>query len=352
MNHANDRLFDHKLAREWKLKKDRAEKDKRMDLKEAIAEFVEDGDSLIETGFSYVRGPMAAYYEIGRQKKKNLVGIFTPGGMNCAWHEFGGLEGAHVAYVGVEMRGLIGPFRRGVEAGTLKVYSEWSHGALALSLRAAEQGVNYMACKSMLGTDLMRTNPYVKEEKDPWTGEPVCLVPAMYPDLAIIHVHHADKFGNGRIWGPAVNDTAIVAAARKVVVTCERIVDTEDIRSNPYQVIVPHYCVDAVCEVPYGAWPGDMPGLYYFDRRLQEKVVRTFWNTAEGTKEWYEKYILGTGNQYEMLAMVAEEEGMNALDYVKQLEQLACDAFCYGMGTWGIGGERGWQYEEVAKRLI
>lgn len=352
MTHANDRLFDHKGARDWKLKKSRAEKDKRMTLKEAIAEFVEDGDSIVETGFSYVRGPMAAYFEMGRQKKKDLVGIFTPGGLNTVWHEFGGMEGAHVAYVGVEMRGLISPFRRGVEAGTLKVYSDWSHGALSLSLRAAEQGVNYMACKSMLGTDLMRSNPYVKEDKDPWTGEPVCLVPAMYPDLAIIHVHHADKYGNGRIWGPAVNDTAIAIAARKVVVTCERIVDSDDIRSNPYQVIVPHYCVDAVCEVPYGAWPGDMPGMYYFDRRLQEKIVRTFWKTPEGTKEWHENYIMGTKDQYEMLALAAEEEGMNILDYVKQLEQLACDAFCYGAGSWGVGGERDWKYEEVAKRLV
>ena len=174
----------------------------------------------------------------------------------------------------------------------------------------------------------------------------------MYPDLAIIHVHHADKYGNGRIWGAVVNDTAIAVAARKVVVTCERIVDSADIRSNPYQVIVPHYCVDAVCEVPYGAWPGDMPGLYYFDRRLQEKIVRTLWKTAEGTKEYYEKYIMGTRNQYEMLAMAAEDEGVNAIDYVKQLEQLACDAFCYGMGSWGVGGEREWKYEEVAKRLI
>lgn len=151
MTHANQRLFDHKLAREWKLAKSRAERDKRMDLKDAVAEFVEDGDTLIETGFSYVRGPMAAYYEIGRQKKKDLVGILTPGGMNCAWHEFGGLEGAHVAYVGVEMRGLISPFRRGVEAGTLKVYSEWSHGGLALALRAAEQGLNYLGLQIHAG---------------------------------------------------------------------------------------------------------------------------------------------------------------------------------------------------------
>lgn len=352
MSHANERLFNHVQAREWKLRKSRAEKDKRMSLQDAVAEFVEDGDSLVETGFAYVRGPMAAYWEIGRQKKKDLVGIFTPGGLNSAWHEFGGIEGAHVAYVGVEMRGLISPFRRGVEAGTLKVFSEWSHGGLSLALRAAEQGVNYMACKSMLGTDIMNTNPYIKEGKDPWTGEPVFLVPAVYPDVAIIHVHHADKYGNGRIWGPAVNDTAIVTAARKVIVTCERIVDTDDIRANPYQVVVPHYVVDAVCETPFGAWPGEMPGMYYFDRRLQERIVRVEWKTTEGTKEWYEQYILGTKDQLEMLTLAAEEEGMHTLEYVKELENLACDSTFCGLGTWGIGGEREWKYEEVAKRAI
>ncbi len=352
MSHANERLFDHQQAREWKLRKSRMKRDKRMPLPEAIAEFVDDGDSLVETGFAYVRGPMAAYWEIGRQKKKDLVGLFTPGGLNSAWHEFGGLEGCHVAYVGVEMRGLISPFRRGVEAGTLKVYSEWSHGGLALGLRAAEQGANYMACKSMLGTDIMKTNPYIKEARDPWTGEPVCLVPAVYPDVAVIHVHHADMYGNGRIWGPAVNDTAIVAAARKVIVTCERIVDTEDIRANPYQVVVPHYMVDAVCETPLGAWPGEMPGMYYFDRRLQERIVRVDWKTAEGTRAWYEEYILGTKDQFGMLSLAAEEEGMHPLQYVKELENLACDSTYCGLGSWGVGGGREWKYEEVAKRAI
>lgn len=352
MAHANDRLFDHQLARETKLKKTRALVDKRMPLKDAIAQYVDDGDSLVETGFAYARGPLGAYWEIGRQKKKDLVGIFTPGGLNNLWHEFGGVEGAHVAYVGVEMRGLIAPFRRGVEAGTLKVFSEWSHGALALSLRAAEQGVNYVASKSMLGSDIMKDHPYVKLGEDPWTGEPVCLIPAMYPDVAIFHVHHADMYGNGRIWGLSVNDTAIVAAAHKVIVTCERIVDTLDIRANASNVIIPWYCVDAVCELPYGAWPGDMPGMYYFDRPLQERVVRVDWKTRESTKEWVETNVYGTKNLYEMIQLAAEEEGMNVLDYVKSLEQFACSAAYFGLGVWGTGGERDWKYEEVAKRAI
>ncbi len=352
MTHANERLFDHELAREWKLKKTRALVDKRMELKEAIARYVEDGDSLIETGFAYARGPLAAYWEIGRQKKKNLVGIYTPDGLNNIWHEFGGLEGCHVAYVGVEMRGLISPFRRGVEAGTLKIYSEWSHGGLALSLRAAEQGLNYVACKSMLGTDIIRSNPYIKVSEDPWTGEPVCLVPAMYPDVAIFHVHHADKYGNGRIWGLSVNDTAIAAAARKVIVTCERIVSTDDIRANPYQVVIPWYVVDAVCEVPFGAWPGDMPGMYYFDRPLQERVVRIDWKTPESTREWVEKYIYGTENHYEMICLAAEDHGMNVLDYIKSLERLSCAAAYQNIGTWGSGADVDWTYEEVAKRAI
>lgn len=352
MAHANDRLFDHELAREVKLKKTRALVDKRMELKDAIAQYVEDGDSIIETGFAYVRGPMAAFWEIGRQKKKDLVGMHTPGGLTAIFHEEGGMRGSHVAYVGVEMRGLIAPFRRGVEAGTLEVYAEWSHGAMAAGFRAAEQGLNFVASKSMLGSDMLKNNKYVKVEEDPWTGEPVCLVPAIYPDVAIFHVHHADMYGNSRIWGLSVNDTAIAAAARKVVVTCERIVDTDDIRANAAQVVIPWYCVDAVCEVPYGAWPGDMPGLYYFDRRLQERVVRVEWKTPESTKAWVEEYIYGTANHYEMIERAAQEEEMNAIEYVKQLEQFATSAAYYNLGTMGVGADRDWKYEEVAKRAI
>lgn len=352
MAHANDRLFDHKLAREVKLKKTRALVDKRMELKDAVARYVEDGDSIIETGFAYVRGPMAAFWEIGRQKKKDLVGIHTPGGLTAIFHEEGGMQGSHVAYVGVEMRGLVAPFRRGVEAGTLEVFSEWSHGAMAAGLRAAEQGLSFVASKSMLGSDMLEHNPYVKVEKDPWNGEQVCLVPAIYPDVAIFHVHHADMYGNSRIWGLSVNDTAIAAAARKVVVTCERIVDTDDIRANPAQVIIPWYCVDAVCEVPYGAWPGDMPGMYYFDRRLQERVIRVEWKTPESTKAWVEEYIYGTANHFEMIERAAQEEEINTIEYVKELEQFATSAAYYDLGSWGVGGDRDWKYEEVAKRAI
>lgn len=352
MSHANERIFDHKAAREWKLGKNRAKRDKTMDLKEAVSKFVDDGDAIVETGFAYVRGALAAYWEIGRQKKKDLVGIFTPGGLNTVWHEVGGVEGCHVAYTGVEMRGLIAPFRRGVQNGTLKVYSDWSHDGLSLSFRAAEQGLNYVACKSMLGTDIVKTNPYVKVVDDPWHGDPVCLVPAIYPDVAIIHVHAADIYGNCRIFGPVVNDDAICVAARKVIITCESLACTDDIVSNPGYVKIPHYVVDAVCEVPYGAWPGDMPGVYYFDRQLQERIIRVEWSTVEGTKKWIEDYIYGTENHYQMIHEAAKEEGMDVLDYVKQLEKLAASSTNLGMGWKAVGAERDWRYEEIAKKAI
>jgi hypothetical protein len=76
------------------------------------------------------------------------------------------------------------------------------------------------------------------------------------------------------------------------------------------------------------------------------------WKTSEGTRDWYERYILGTKDQLEMLTLAAEEEDMHTLEYVKELENLACDsAFC-SLGTWGVGGDREWKYEEVAKRAI
>lgn len=349
MSHANDRIFDHDAAREWKLKKTRSLVDKRMDLSDAIARYVEDGDAIIETGFAYARAPLAAMWEIARQKKKDLVGIETPGAMGPIFCEQGLMEGAHIAYCGIEMRGPVGPFRRSVEAGKFKVYSEWTHAAMAASLQAAEQGLNYVATKTMLGTDTLKHNRYVKQAEDPWTGEPVVLVPAIYPDVAIFHVHNADVHGNSRVWGLTVNDLAIAAAARKVVVTCERIVSSDELRTTPTQVIIPWYCVDAVCEVPYGAWPGDMPSMYYFDRKMMETIVRIDLKQPDTTSTWVEDFVYGTKDHYEMIDRIAAGEGMGTTPYLKRLEHLAASAAYYGLGMWGPGAERDWHYEEVER---
>ena len=91
-------------------------------------------------------------------------------------------------------------------------------------------------------------------------------MPALYPDVSIVHVHAADKYGNAYIYGPAVNDLAVAAAARKLIITAEEIVPENDIRYNKQGQIIPFFYADAVVEMPFGAVPGSMPGCYYWPR--------------------------------------------------------------------------------------
>lgn len=330
-------LIDHGAAREAKLKKTRAKKDKVMGLKEAIAEYVADGDSFVETGFGAIRGPMAAYFEIGRQGKKNLTVIATPGAASDFLIGMELINKAHIAYYGAEMRGLAPSFRRKVEEGKFQVLAEWSHHALSLALRAAELGVNAIACKSMLGSDMLKHNNFVKVQPDPFSGEPVVFIPAIYPDFAIIHVNEADQYGNARILGPTVNDTAIAVAAKKVILTTERLVSTETLRREPDRNKILYYCVDAVCEVEHGAFPSDMPGEYYFDRELMEEVIRVTWKEPDKFKEFVENDIHGCDNHYDF---IMNHGGLERLHFLKKLGREAA----------GFGAGAYWKYNEVAKK--
>ena len=131
---------------------------------------------------------------------------------------------------------------------------------MALGFKAAQLGVAGLFSRSLLGSDIVTHNPFVKVMQNPIAGDgqPVVFVPALYPDVAIVHVHAADKYGNGRFFGPAVNDIAIAAAARKLIVTAEEIVPEADMRYNNKGVAVPFIYADAVVELPYGGVPGSM----------------------------------------------------------------------------------------------
>src|SRR5438445_742534 len=99
----------------------------------------------------------------------------------------------------------------------------------------------------------------------PFTGQTLAAVPALWPDVAVIHVHEADCFGNCRILGTSVADLDLARAARKVIVTCERLIAESEIRRDPTRTVIPFFCVDAVCEVPFGSYPGNMPYEYFSD---------------------------------------------------------------------------------------
>jgi len=306
--------------RRWILEnKPRSLEDKRCSMKEAVAKFVRDGDYIALGGFGHVRVSMAAVYEIIRQGKRNL----TLGGKTGV-HDAdilmasGCVEKVEVAYCfGHELRGLSPASRRAAETGKVKVVAEISNAGFQWRFKAAAMGLPFIPARVMMGTDTLKQSS-AKVVRDPFSGKPVCLLPACYPDVAFIHVHRCDKYGNSQIDGIIIEDFELARAARRLVVTTEEIISEEKIRSEPWKTVIPYYVVDAVVEVPYGSHPCNMPYLYYFDEEHIAEWLKLS-RTEDGAKKYFEKYVYGVDDFEEYLELVG---GVKKLNYLKKLELL------------------------------
>lgn len=265
---------DPDLARAFSRTKNRGQRNKVMSLKQAIAEFVHDGDYLATGGFGSNRTPLAACHEIVRQKKKNLAfaGHTTTHDFQvlCAGKTFNRVDCAYI--VGMEARGLSPNARQYMESGAV-VVTEWTNYALAARLKAGAMGASFVPVRSMMGTDTFKYSA-AKLIECPFTGKKVVVLPALYPDVCVIHVHEADIYGNCRFRGISVADIELAGASKRVIITCERLIANEEIRHDPSATQIPFYLVDAVCEVPYGGYPGNMPYEYFSDEEhLKEWLI-------------------------------------------------------------------------------
>ncbi len=282
---------DPDVARTFFRNKTRALTNKVMTVKEAVSQFVKDGDYLGSGGFGSNRIATAMLHEILRQKKRNL-GLAG----HTTTHDFeilaaGNMDGekvlarVDVAYiVGLEARGLSPQARRVMESGEVEV-CDWTNFALACRFRAAAAGVPFIPSRNMLGTDTFHRSA-AKEIECPFTGRKLVALPALYPDVSVIHVHESDIYGNCRIKGITVADGDLARASKRVIITTERIVSNDDIRSVPNATTIPSFCVDAVCEVPYGSYPGNMPGEYFSDEiHLKE------WLRVEKDMDEFRKFL-------------------------------------------------------------
>src|SRR5437660_7966195 len=253
--------------------KPRAAVDKVTTVADAVARLVQDGHYLAIGGFGCDRIPTAVVHEILRQGVQDLG--FAG---HTATHDFqilcaGNLLGrgrtlakVDVAYVvGLEARGLSPHARRVLESGEVAC-TEWSNYTLAVRLKAAAMGLPFLPARSLLGTDTFRHSA-AKLIECPFTGEKLVALPALYPDVAAIHVHEADRYGNCRIRGVTIADFDLARAAKKLIITCERLIPSDEIRNDPSRTVIPFYCVDAVCEVPYGSYPGNMAYEYFSDEK-------------------------------------------------------------------------------------
>jgi len=270
---------DPDVARACMRKKSRALTNKVMSVQEAVSRFCHDGDYVASGGFGANRIPTAALHEILRQKRRDLG--FAG---HTSTHDFqivaaGNMDGAKllarvdIAYIiGLEARGLSPHARRVMESGEVKV-CEWTNFALACRLRAAASGVPFVTARNMLGTDTFERSA-AKEIRCPFTGRKVIALPALYPDVSFIHVHESDCYGNCRIRGITIADLDLARASKRLVITTERIVSNDEIRTAPNMTVIPSFCVDAVCEVPYGSYPGNMPGEYFSDEEHLSEWLR------------------------------------------------------------------------------
>ena len=305
--------------RAWVMKhKSRALEDKRMSVKEAVSRFIPDESLLAMGGFGHVRVSMAVVYEIIRQRKQHL----TMTG-KTAVHDLDLLVGSgcvdkvEVAYsFGHELRGLSPASRRAVETGKCKVTGEISNAGYQWRFLAAMMGLPFIPTRVMLGTDTFRQSS-ARTMRDPFSGKQVCLLPACYPDVAVIHVPRCDKYGNAQIDGIMVEDFELSRAARHLILTTETIVDTKKIREEPWKTVIPFYLASAVVETPFGSHPCQMPYQYFFDEdHIGEWLAASA--SDEGVKAYLERYVFGMKDFEEYLRCIG---GTKKLQHLRKIER-------------------------------
>ncbi len=285
---------------------------------EAIRELVRDGDYLAVGGFGTNRITTALLHEIMRQGRRNL-------GMSghTATHDFqlmaAGqcIDRVDVAYVvGLEARGLSRVARQLFEQGQLQA-TEWTNAALAWRYRAAVMGVPFLPARIMFGTDTWEQSA-AKEITCPFTGMKLAALPALSPDVALIHVHEADVYGNAVIAGITVSDWELARASKRVIISCERLIPHEEIRSQSQRTTIPYFCVDAVVEIPYGSFPGNMAYEYFSDEEHLKAWLEAE-RSPEALQAFLQRYIYDVEDFSQYLQLCG---GLNRLQELRRRELL------------------------------
>lgn len=192
-------------------------------------------------------------------------------------------------------------------------FEEWSHMSIGLRYRAGAMGVPFMPMRSMMGSDVAGQLDNLKEMDCPFTGEKMLLVPALNPDVALIHVQRCDAYGNAQIDGLQFMDIDMAMAANRVILTTERIVSNDQIRRSPDQTRIPFIAVEAVVEVPFGSAPHECYGMYEpFFSHMDDYASLTKTNPEQGVAEYLEKYYYGPKDWTEYLELLGLGEMLDA----------------------------------------
>ena len=281
---------------------------------EAAAALVKDGETVGIGGSTLSRTPMAMIWSLIRARRKNLVcarGITSSEG---DWL-LGSGTSAHVVTSWFSQGivwGISKVMRHYVENGLAR-FDEWSHMAMGMRFRAGAMGVPFLPMRSMLGSDVLRQRPEVREMACPYTGDKLLLVPALNPDVALIHVQRCDPYGNAQIDGLQFLDLDLAMAAHRVILTTERIVSNDQIRRMPDHTKIPFFAVEAVIEVPFGSAPHECSNTYEpFFRHMDEYAALVNGDPVGGMKEYLERYVYGPKSWTEYLVLLGLEQVLTA----------------------------------------
>lgn len=297
-------------------------------MQEAVARFVPDGASVCMGTALEALIPFAAGHELIRQRRRDLTLIGPISdilfdqmiGAGC-------VRRIVAAWVGNVSAGLGYNYRRAVEHGIPHPIAVEDHSnlSMAVGLQAAAMGAPYIPTRSLLGTGLVESNPTFRQASDPFSGDAVVLIPALRPDVAILHVQRADAEGHAHCWGTlGVTRQAALAAAR-VIIVAEEIWPRERILSDPGLVLVPTLKVAAVVHEPWGAYPSPVQGCYGrghdFYHRYHEDT-----RTVDGTRAWLDRWVYGVPDWKGFLAAL----GAAALDAVRVKTPRLSESLDYG----------------------
>jgi len=273
-------------------------------LPEAVRRHVPDGAAVVLGTALEALIPFAAVHELIRQDRRDLTLIGPISDIAFDQLVAAGCAGRVVAsWVGNVQHGSGYGFRRAIEQGIPRPVEVEDHSnfTIALGLEAAAMGVPYLPTRTLLGSDILARNPRLRTAPCPFTGQPLVLVPALAPDVAILHVQRADPDGNCHAWGaPGVSATA-AKASRAVIVVCEELVDPAVIRSDPNRTLVPGFLVSAVVRLPWGAHPSPVQGHYNRDHAVYREYHERS-ATAESAAAWLREWVLEVGDHAGYLA--------------------------------------------------
>src|SRR6266705_4323074 len=282
---------------------------KLMTMSEAVARYVPDGSSVAISLALEPLIPFAAAHEIIRQQRRNLTLIGPISdilfdqliGAGC-------VERVTAAWAGNVSEGLGYCYRRATEKAIPRAVTveEHSNFTIGLALLAASLGSPYIPTRSTLGSDIPGHNTAFRLERSPLAGTPLLLVPALSPDVTIIHVQRSDEDGNAHLWGNVGICEEAMLAAHDVILIAEEIVSREVILSDPNRVLGPSFKVRAVVHEPFGAHPSAVSGYYNRDHHYyHEYHMRT--RTLEGFQNWLEEWVLQIPTRTDYVTKLGKE---------------------------------------------